>query len=118
MKTDKKLIENKTSFFHKIKNHYLWVSLILFMVYISIRNNNNISQLKKNGKQVTGYLYEVKGVGSKGTIRGFYKFVLNNNIYEGFYDNDNLVKYDSIEVIYLPDNPEKNQAKQFVEDYD
>nr|WP_315148465.1 hypothetical protein [uncultured Flavobacterium sp.] len=88
------------------------------MVYISIRNNNNISQLQKNGKQVTGYLYEVKGVGSKGTIRGFYKFRVNDNLYEGFYDNDELVKYNSIEIIYLPENPEMNQAKQFVEDYD
>jgi len=43
---------------------------------------------------------------------------VNDNLYEGFYDNDELVKFDSIEIIYLPDNPEKNQAKQFVEDYD
>lgn len=61
-KTDKKLIKSESSFFNKIKNHYLWILLILFMVYISITNNNNISQLQKNGKQVTGYLYEVKGV--------------------------------------------------------
>ena len=117
-KTDKKLIKNEFSFFNKIKSHYLWILLILFLVYVSIRNNNNISILQKNGKQVTGYLYEVKGVGSKGTIRGFYKFEVNNNYYEGFYDSDELVKYDSIEIIYLPENPETNQAKKFVEDYD
>ena len=86
--------------------------------YVGIRPEMRISELQKNGKQVRGYLYEVKGVGSKGTIRGFYKFQVNNNVYEGFYDNDELVKYDNIEIIYLPDNPEKNQAKQFVEDYD
>lgn len=111
-------IGNKLSFLNKIKNYYLVILLILFMIYISIRNSNNINQLQKNGKQVIGYLYEVKGVGSKGTIRGFYKFKVNNNVYEGFYDNDKLVKYDDIEIIYLPDNPELNQAKQFVEDYD
>ena len=111
-------MNNKPSFLSVIKNYYLWILIVLFMVYISIRNNYNISQLQKNGKQATGYLYEVKGVGSKGTIRGFYKFRVNNNLYEGFYDNDELVKYDSIEIIYLPDNPEKNQAKQFVQDYD
>ncbi|WP_310560109.1 hypothetical protein [Flavobacterium sp.] len=71
---DKKLINNNSPFFDKIKNHYLWILLVLFLIYISIRNNNNISELKINGKQVTGYLYEVKEVGSKGTIRGFYKF--------------------------------------------
>ena len=117
-KTDKNLIKNDFSFFNKIKSHYLWILLILFLVYVSIRNNNNISTLQKNGKQVTGYFYEVKSVGSKGTIRGFYKFEVNKNYYEGFYDNDELVKYDSIEIIYLPENPETNQAKQFVEDYD
>ena len=113
-----KIIKNESSFLSVLKNYYLWILIVLFMVYISIRNNNNISQLQINGKQVTGYLYEVKGVGSKGTIRGFYKFRVNNNLYEGFYDNDELVKFDSIEIIYLPENLEKNQAKQFVEDYD
>lgn len=117
-KKGKKIIKNESSFLSIIKNYYLWILIVLFMVYISIRNNNNISQLQKKGKQVTGYLYEVKGVGSKGTIRGFYKFEVNNNFYEGFYDNDDLVKYDKIDIIYLPENPEMNQAKQFVEDYD
>lgn len=116
-KQNKKVIKNESSLFNFIKDYYLWLLLILFIIFISIRNNNNISQLQNNGKQVTGYLYEVKGVGSKGTIRGFYKFQVNKNYYEGFYDNDELVKYDTIEIIYLPANPELNQAKQFVEDY-
>lgn len=117
-KKEKNSIKNKSSFFNKIKDNYILILLILFIAYISIRNDGNISELQKNGKQVEGYLYEVKGVGSKGTIRGFYKFQVGNNVYEGFYDNDELIKHDSIEIIYLPDDPEKNQARQFVEDYD
>ena len=100
------------------KDNYVLILFILFIFFFVIRNNNNISELKKRGKQAIGYLYEVKGVGSKGTIRGFYKFRVNNNLSEGFYDNDELVKFDNIEIIYLSENPEKNQAKQFVEDYD
>jgi hypothetical protein len=106
-------------FINRYKSSLIWIVIILLLFwYIGIRPEIRISELKKNGKQVTGYLYEVKGVGSKGTIRGFYKFRVNDNLYEGFYDNDELVKYDSIEIIYLPENPELNQAKQFVEDYD
>ena len=104
---------------NRYKSSLIWIVIILLMFwYIGFRPEIRISELKKNGKQVTGYLYEVKGVGSKGTIRGFYKFRVNDNLYEGFYDNDELVKFDSIKIIYLPDNPEINQAKQFVEDYD
>lgn len=104
---------------NRYKSSLIWIVIILLMFwYIGIRPEIRISELKKKGKQVTGYLYEVKGVGSKGTIRGFYKFRVNDNLYEGFYDNDELVKFDNIEIIYLPENPEMNQAKQFVEDYD
>jgi hypothetical protein len=113
-----KSLENTSSFVKRIKDNYVLVIFILFIFFFVIRNNNNISELQTRGKQVTGYLYEVKGVGSKGSIRGFYKFWVNDNLYEGFYDNDELVKFSSIEIIYLPENPEKNQAKQFVEDYD
>lgn len=110
-------MENKSSFVNKIKANFVLILFICFIIFLIIRNNNNNNELQENGKQTKAYLYEVKGVGSKGTIRGFYRFEINNNLYEGFYDNDKLVKYDSIDVIYLPDNPERNQAKQFVEDY-
>jgi hypothetical protein len=91
--------------------------IVCLVFYFIIRNNKNINELKENGKQTRAYLYDVKGVGSKRTIRGFYRFEISNNIYEGFYDNDDLKTHDSIDVIYLPNNPERNQAKQFVEDY-
>lgn len=109
---------NSLELISKYKKSFIWLAIILLMFwYIGIRPEIRISNLKENGKQTKAYLYEVKGVGAKGTIRGFYRFEINNNLYEGFYDNDKLMKYDSIDIIYLPDNPERNQAKQFVEDY-
>lgn len=103
---------------NRYKSRIIWTVIILLMFwYLGIRPEMRISELRNDGKQTKAYLYEVKGVGSKGTIRGFYRFEINNNLYEGFYDNDKLVKYDSIDIIYLPDNPERNQAKKFVEDY-
>lgn len=100
-----------------IKKYWQWIFLVCLVFYFIVRNNGNVNELKENGKQAKAYLYKVKGVGSKGTIRGFYKFEINNNLYEGFYDNDNLKEHDSIDIIYFPDNPERNQAKKFVEDY-
>lgn len=96
----------------------MWMAIALLMIwYLGIRPEIRISELKVRGKQTKAYLYEVKGVGSKGTTRGFYRFKINNNYYEGFYDNDELIKHDSIDIIYLPDNPERNQAKKFIKDY-
>lgn len=103
---------------NQYKSRIVWTVIILLMFwYLGIRPEIRISELRNDGKQTKAYLYEVKGVGSKGTIRGFYRFEIKNYPYEGFYDNDNLKEQDSIDIIYLPDNPERNQAKQFVKDY-
>ncbi|KAF2336654.1 hypothetical protein [Flavobacterium nitrogenifigens] len=111
-------MENKLKLINRYKNSLIWIVIILLMFwFLGIRPEIRVSELKENGKLTKAYLYEVKRVGSKGTIRGFYRFKVNNNLYEGFYDNDNLKISDSIDIIYLPDNPERNQAKQFVEDY-
>lgn len=111
-------MEINLNLLNRYKSKIVWTVIILLMFwYLGIRPEIRISELKENGKQTKAYLNEVKGVGSKGTIRGFYRFEINNNLYEGFYDNDNLKEHDSIDIIYLPDNPERNQAKKFVEDY-
>ncbi|QTV04772.1 hypothetical protein [Faecalibacter bovis] len=110
-------MENKSSFVNRIKANFVLILFICFIIFLLLRNNKNNNELQENGKQAKAYLYKVKGVGSKGTIRGFYRFEINNNYYEGFYDNENLKEHYSIDIIYLPDNPERNQAKQFVEDY-
>lgn len=110
-------METRFSFTNRIKANFVLILFILFIIFLVVRNNYNNNDLKNNGKQTRAYLYEVKRVGSKGTIRGFYRFEINNNLYEGFYDNDNLKESDSIDIIYLPDNPERNQAKQFVKDF-
>ncbi|MFW0739390.1 hypothetical protein [Flavobacterium sp. T12S277] len=111
-------MQNSFELINKYKKSFIWLVIIIIMFwYVGIRPEIRVSDLKENGKQIKAYLYDVKDVGSKGTIRGLYRFKINNNLYEGFYDNDKLVKYDSIDIMYLPDNPERNQAKQFLEDY-
>ena len=111
-------MEINLNLLNRYKSRIFWTVIVLLMFcYLGIRPEMRISELRNDGKLTKAYLYEVKGVGSKGTIRGFYRFEINNNLYEGFYDNDKLMKYDSIDIIYLPNNPERNQSKQFVEDY-
>lgn len=110
-------METRFSLINRFKDNFVLILFIVFIIFLVVRNNDNNDELNKNGKQTRTFLYKVKRVGSKGTIRGFYRFEINNILYEGFYDNDNLKENDSIDIIYLPDNPERNQAKQFVEDY-
>ena len=86
-------------------------------MFFVIRNNYEITKLRQSGKLTKGFIYEKKSVGSKGTIRSFYRFYVNDVYYEGFDDKEDLTKHDSIIVIYNPDNPELNRTKEFVEDY-
>jgi hypothetical protein len=103
--------------FSKLLSNLSWIILLGLIIYFTIRNNSNIDKLKSESVLTKAYLFEVKGVGSKGTIRGFYRFKVNNNYFEGFYDNDNLKKYDSIDILYYINDPKINQAQKFVLEY-
>ncbi|MCP9761991.1 hypothetical protein EGI31_03425 [Lacihabitans soyangensis] len=95
-----------------------WILVILIGIWlIFIRPEIHIYKLKNNGQKTKGLIYRKSGVGSKGTSRCFYNFVVNGKVYEGFYDNTNLNQNDSIVIIYYLKNPNLNQAKQFVDDY-
>ncbi len=101
----------------KVKGNYIFILFIGVIIFFLIRNNYSISEFEKNGERVKGYVYDVKGVGSKGTIRAFYRFTIGDDIYQGFYDNDKVKKNDSIYIIYLPENPGENRAKEFIDNY-
>jgi len=114
----KKTISKPPFFIIRHWKTIFWLIIIsIFLWFCIIIPRKEIHELTENGKQVKGYLYEVKTVGSKGTIRGFYRFKVSNSIYEGFYDNDTLKRFDSIEIIFSPIDPEVNRAKKFVEDW-
>lgn len=93
------------------------IVLISVIIFFEIKNNYEITILRQSGILTKGFIYEKKSVGSKGTIRSFYRFYVNDIYYEGFDDNEDLTKYDSILVIYNPENPELNRTKEFVEEY-
>jgi hypothetical protein len=111
-----KYVVNK--YFSLGKSQIFWlVFLILFIWFIIIRPDYNISKLRNDGKDIKGVIYRKSGVGSKGTIRCFYNFEVEGRNYEGFYDNNRLNQWDSLEIIYYSKDPNLNQAKQFVIDY-
>ena len=100
------------------KSQIFWlVFSVLFIWYIIIRPDYNISNLRNDGKEVKGRIYRKSGVGSKGTIRCFYNFEVEGKSYEGFYDNKKLNQWDSLDIIYYKKDPTLNHAKQFVLDY-
>jgi hypothetical protein len=91
--------------------------LIIFLLVLALKNNFSIYLLKKYGQEKIVKIEKVNVVGSKGTVRAFYKFNIKGNDYEGFYDNDGLKKSDSLLIVYFPNYPSLNQSKKFIEDY-
>ena len=98
-------------------NNFTILLLIGIIIFFSLKSDNEIAELKQNGKKTKAIIYDKKSVGSKGTIRSFYRIKVNESYYEGFDDNENLVKFDSIIIIYAKNNPELNRSKEFVDNY-
>jgi hypothetical protein len=99
----------------KIIVYFIFVSISLWFIFI--RPELNIYRLKTKGVEVNGYIYKKSNVGSKGTVRCFYRFQVGIIEYEGFYDNKNLNEGDSIKVVFYRNNPKINWPKQFILDY-
>jgi hypothetical protein len=94
-----------------------WKFLIVLILILILKNNLSIYLLKKYGQEKVVEIHKVKRVGSKGTIRAFYRFYTDGKEYEGFYDNTDLKKFDSLRIVYYPKYPDINQPKKFIEDY-
>lgn len=107
-------MEIKKEIFRKL----IWLSLALVGIWLLfIRPELNISKLKSYGVETKAIVYRKSAVGSKGTIRCFYKFMVQGNEYEGFYDNEKINQGDSIVIVYYAKEPSLNQSKQFVLNY-
>ena len=117
MAIKKELLNIKRSSFLKRRQIFWILFTLLFIWYIILRPENNISKLRNDGIETKGRIYRKSGIGSKGTIRCFYNFEVEGKSYEGFYDNPKLNQSDSLEIIYYLKDPTLNQAKQFVLDY-
>ena len=117
MATKNKILKKKQSTNSK-RSQIIWLLLsLLFIWYVLIRPEYHISKLRKEGIETKGRIYRKSSVGSKGTTRCFYDFEVNGKSYEGFYDNSKLNQWDILKIIYYKNDPNLNQAKQFVLDF-
>jgi hypothetical protein len=88
--------------------------LIVGLIYLTFRNEYRVYTLRKNGVKTVGYVYSVQLVGSKGTVRCFYRFSTPTGTNQGFYDSISVKEGDSLNIIYLPKTPDLNYAEAFV----
>jgi len=100
------------------KIHFIHIVLILtflyfvwHVTYMSIENRT----IEKNGRAIIGVIDDTRKVGGKGIRRCTYHFFVDNKIYEGRVDDDYLNIGDSIEIVFLPNNPSKNRTTNFFE---
>lgn len=94
------------------KFHFIHILLIMLAIYFltySITGTVNRKKLAENGEIAQGYVYDIISKGSKGVKDYKYRFKVNGRTYYGF---DIYVKKeigDSVQIMYLPDNPNENK---------
>jgi hypothetical protein len=71
--------------------------------------------IEKNGRVIIGVIDDTRKVGGKGIRRCTYHFRMDNVKYEGSVDDDYLNVGDSIEIMFLPNDPSKNRATKNLE---
>ena len=96
--------------------HFIHVLFVLVAVYfvwhvtgISLENRD----IKKNGQIIMGVIDDTRKVGGKGIRRCSYHFTIEDKRFEGSIDDDYLKVGDSIEIMYLNNNPTKNRPTKF-----
>jgi hypothetical protein len=90
----------------------LIIVVLLFIWRVSVVSFEN-RDIKKNGRVIIGVIDDTRKVGGKGIRRCTYRFSTHNGKYGGWVDDDYLNVGDSIEIMYLPNDPFKNRAVKF-----
>ncbi len=88
--------------------------LVFWFIYHTGKKSLENRKLANKGVICKGVVLSKKNVGSKGTIRIEYKFEVNKKFYRGTISNENWVVGDSIEIIYLLDDPNINRSLLFI----
>lgn len=89
--------------------------LIACLLYMGTAKSIENYRLSKSGLTARAMVIKKKSVGSKGTIRCFYEFKVNEVAYSGFDHTKIFNAGDSIDVLYIFSKPEINRSKRFIE---
>ncbi|MBN2893637.1 MAG: DUF3592 domain-containing protein [Bacteroidales bacterium] len=94
------------------KFHFIHILLIMLSIYFltySITGTVNRKKLAENGEVTQGYVYDIISKGSKGVKDYKYRFNVNGRTYYGFDIYAKKEIGDSVQIMYLPDNPKENK---------
>ena len=97
-----------------IKNY---ISLILFGLLICYAQYKGCAAdkqrelLRKEGLGARAFVYDSYKIGSKGDVENKFFFAWNKHIYYGSCLSADITKGDSIDILFLPKNPEISRLK-------
>jgi hypothetical protein len=97
----------------KILSYFPVFVLIFVLIKVLIVTYESKRVLSK-GETAKAYIFVKKNIGSKGTIRCYYRFYIGNQVYEGHDDTNIFNTGDSITIRYLPDSPDINRSERFL----
>lgn len=101
VKKNKRPTQKKHSIWERIGGWWLWIIVLAFATLRGIQTEIKISQLAAYGIQTKGFIY------SRNHRLHFYRFYYPSWEYERHGVCGGRVG-DSIDVIFLPENPDKN----------
>jgi hypothetical protein len=100
--------------FKKIIAIILFIAICCWLFYESFEQTLLNRRLKSENNKVRSVVTNRYKVGAKGTIQIDYSFTLNGKIYIGQATNERFNIGDSLDVLYLKENPELNRSYGFI----
>ena len=110
---------------HKIEkpsyNYKNKISLIVLLIVIAwfiftvVKKGNINKQVYQKGEMAKAIVIDKRRVGGKGIERCTYSFSFNGISYEGWVDDDYYKVGDTIQILFLKENPEINRGKKFLD---
>jgi uncharacterized protein YneF (UPF0154 family) len=94
----------------------LFIAICCWLVYKSFEQTLLNSRLKSENNKIRAVVTNKYKVGSKGTIQIDYSFTLSGKIYSGQATNKRHNIGDSLDILYLKENPELNKSYSFIQE--
>jgi hypothetical protein len=103
---------------YNYKNKISLVVLLLviaWFIIIVVKKGKTNTQVYQKGEITKAIIIDKRRVGGKGIERCTYSFLYNNIKYEGWVNDDDFKIGDTIQILFLKENPEINRSKKFID---